>query len=141
MAVPLADPADLAAMWRPLSAAEETVAESLVQVASALIRRKLPSIDTWIADGTLDNSIVLYVVTEMIKAAVEFGDRPAGAKSVSESMGPFTIAVTYDAVGRLSLTDDLLALLAPEKTEPRIASIRLFPALGPHLHTWPRYDR
>lgn len=115
MADPLTDPATVAGMWRPLTPAETPIAQNLIEVASAIIRRSFPLIDQWVTAGTLDPVIAGYVITEMIKAAVEAGSRPAAAKSMSESIGPYAESVTFDnsAASRLIFTDDLAALIAP----------------------------
>lgn len=133
MANPLADPDEIAEYWRPLTAAETVTALALISVASALIRRRIPDVDARVADGTLEQSILGYVIAEMIKAAVEAGSRPVDAKSASETAGPYTRAVTYGAAAKLAVTEDLVALLGGESST-QIGSIQLGPPLIP---AWP----
>lgn len=114
MADPLSDPSALADYWRPLTTQEAAVAPGLIMVASVLIRRAFPHIDADIADGVVDQSLVDYVITEMVKSAIESGNRIADAKSQSDTVGPYARSVTYgDTSAPVILTDDLMALLAP----------------------------
>lgn len=135
MADPLATPDDLAGYWRPLTDQETDVAASLLAVSSALIRRRVPDVDAQIAAGTLDAAIVTYVASEMVRAAVEATSRPVDAKSVSETVGPFSTSVTYEAASRLAVTDDLAALLLDE-TPTALGSARLGAAQAPSLPDW-----
>jgi hypothetical protein len=111
MATPLIDPEDLALFWRPLTVAETTVAETLIGVASGMIRRRIPDVDAQITAGTLDLDLVGYVISEMVKAAVDSTGRPVDAKSTSDTVGPYSHAVTYGAASRLAFTDDLFGML------------------------------
>src|SRR4051812_46676681 len=116
MANPLASAGDLAGYWRPLTDAEETIAYNLLAVASALVRKRVPDVDAQIAAGTLDPVIVTYVVCEMVKSAVESSGRPVDAKSQSQTMGPYTSAVTYAAASSIALVDGLADLLVTTPT-------------------------
>jgi hypothetical protein len=50
---PFAEPGDIANIWRPLTQAEQTIAEYLLEQASDLLRIQVPNIDALIAaDGT-----------------------------------------------------------------------------------------
>lgn len=133
MADPLASPADLVPYWRPLTDPEVIGADSLIKVASILIRRAVPDLDARLAAETLDIELVRYVITEMIKSAVEGPTRPVDAKSVAQTEGPFTLSVTYaQAAARVALTDDLADML--RGTVPVvIGSLQLGPARIPRV--------
>jgi hypothetical protein len=131
MADPFATPTDVAAVWRPLSDAEEAVAATLLSYASTLVRVNVPGIDDRITAGTLDADLPKMVVVGMVKGAM---DRPAGAKSLTETTGPYTRSITYaEAVtsGLLGLSAADLALLTPASDLPAapVGSIRLSPGL------------
>jgi hypothetical protein len=106
-----ATPADLAAIWRPLTDEEEAAALVWLSVASAMIRRRFSDIDTRIAAGTLDPAIVGHVAVMMVKRVMSARDPE---DPISESIGEAT--QTWDRPGSdatLFFADDDLALLAP----------------------------
>jgi hypothetical protein len=121
--------ADVAAVWRPLTAAETEVAGTLVTYASALLRSLVPNIDQRITDGDLDGALARLAVVQMVKRVLI---NPEGVRSESETTGPFSESKTWDvgrAVGRLSVTAEDLALVAGRAAGPRVRSIRLQPGL------------
>lgn len=125
MAADLVTPDDVASFWRPLTDAEQTVAASLIGVASRMIRRRIPDIDAQITAGTVDLQDVAYVISEMIRSAIEAGTRPVDAKTVSDTVGPYAHSVTYaDAASNLTFTDAWAALLGTP-TAVQIGSARL----------------
>ena len=68
---PLAVPEDVAARWRPLTAAEEELVTALIDDASRMVRAMVPTVDTRIAAGTLDAELVAGVVARMVKRVME----------------------------------------------------------------------
>lgn len=93
MATPFATSADVAARWRPLTAAESTVADVLVGDASALIRQRFPGIDATIAAGNLDPDLVKMVVAGMVKRALI---APLdGVSQQAEGTGPYSHSETF----------------------------------------------
>jgi hypothetical protein len=140
MADPLATPEQIEPYWRPLTAAETVVATALIAVASSIIRRRIPDIDTRIADATVDVEVVYYVIAEMIKSAVEAPSRPVDAKGMSETAGPFSRSFTFaTAASRIALTDDLIDLLGATVTA-QIGSMQIGPPRVPRFpdyrHKW-----
>lgn len=106
-------PQDVAAVWRSLSTDEADVAETLLGYAAMLIRRAVPSVDAWLADGTLDPSGPQYVSVEMVRRRMM---NPEGARTASVSIDDWQRSWTIDSersVGGLTLTDDLLEWLRP----------------------------
>lgn len=93
MADPFADPTDVAARWRPLSAAETVVAQTLVVDASTLLRQRFPGIDDNITSGALDPNIATMVCAGMVIRALNSPDD--GVASESATTGPFGRSVTY----------------------------------------------
>ncbi len=121
MADPFATPDDVAARWRPLTPAEETVAETLVGDASRTLRARFPGIDASIAAGTVDAEAAKQVVAGMVKRALIAPQE--GVDSTSETVGPFSYSQRYsNALRNLFLTaaDELLI----EGYRPRARSIR-----------------
>lgn len=116
----------VASLGRPLSDAERELALAWIPVASAIIRARVATVDARLAAGTVDGSLVAYVVAQMIVAAL---DRPgAGVTQRSETVGPISLSESYDkaSAAGLGLTDAWLALLLPAVSATAgIGSIRL----------------
>src|SRR4051812_28606000 len=93
MADPFATAADVAARWRSLTPAEETIADTLVSDASALIRARFPGIDAQVTSGAVEAGILTIVVAGMVKRAMIAPDD--GLAQHSESAGPFSDSRTY----------------------------------------------
>lgn len=133
---PLVTTDDVAGLWRPFTDAELGPATNLINVASAIIRGRVP-VDAMLADGRVSFDVVAFVVKEMIAAAVDATARPVGARTVSDTAGPFSRAVTYETVATagssMVLTDHLLAMLVPPSAADvqQLRSIKLRPALAP----------
>lgn len=93
MAAPFATADDVAARWRPLTSAEETVAATLVADASALIRARFPGIDTQVANGGIDPQILTIVVSGMVKRALV---APLdGVSQESQTTGPYGYSQSF----------------------------------------------
>lgn len=118
---PFATPADVAARWRPLTPAEEELAVTLVEDASAILRAKYPDVDARITTGDLAADNAVQVVAGMVKRALL---APAdGVDSTSETVGPFSYSTRYaNAMQALFTTvaDDLLI----RGYRPRAVSMR-----------------
>lgn len=108
---PFAAAADLAARWRPLSDAEQTVAETLLGDASEILRTHVPDLDARLASGELRRALVVQVVTAMVRRAMA---NPGGATSRTHSIDDWTQTERYDAAREgLYVGADELALLSP----------------------------
>lgn len=104
MALPsFANTLDVAARWRPLTPAEESVADALLVDASLLIRARFPGIDAQVASGAVDSNVLVAVVSGMVKRAMI---APAdGVSQESESTGPFSHSQSYaNPLGNVFLT-------------------------------------
>lgn len=75
MPTPLADPDDVAGIWRPLTTAELAAAEGQIRFASAIVRQQVPSVDARLAAGTLDPDLVRGVVASMVQRVLMNPDR------------------------------------------------------------------
>lgn len=111
MADPFADPDDVAARWRPLTAAETTTAQALLQDASALIRQRFPGIDSQVTSGAVDPGILTMVAANMVKRALVTPDD--GVAQETQGMGPFSRGQTYaNPLQNVFFTQaDLLAII------------------------------
>lgn len=87
--IPFADPWDVAARWRPLTPAEETVAGTLCDDASSLIRARFPGIDSQVTSGAIDSNILTIVVSGMVKRAL-ISSSAEGVTQQSDTAGPFS---------------------------------------------------
>lgn len=98
---------DLAAAWRPLTAAEEVRADALLARASRMILRRWSDVDERIAAGDLHAADVADVVLEMVQSAMS---SPApGVEQYSENVGPFGGSVKYaNPMGRLFFTAEMV---------------------------------
>jgi N-acyl-L-homoserine lactone synthetase len=100
---------DLEQLWRPLTADEERSADTLLRMASAMLRSSVPSVDARVCDGTLDAQTVADVVAMMVVRAMR---NPTGVKQ--ETIGPVSYSVDARvAAGYLFIDASELALLAP----------------------------
>lgn len=106
MGVSYAEPADLAARWRPLTPVETATAEVLLGDASAIIRAECPDVEGRLAATPpgLDEAVVKFVACSMVKRAM----LAAGTEGVSSQMnvaGPFTQQRSFaNPMGNLYLT-------------------------------------
>jgi hypothetical protein len=127
MAAPFATPADIAAIWRPLTAAEETTAEVLVDVASTIVRERFPTIDARLAAGALSPLLARQVVAGMVRRYLEVRgpDIP-----IEEQAGPFRERWSPPQAAALALTRDDAALLTPPARRRR-SSIPLGLGIAP----------
>lgn len=106
-----ATPDDVAARWRPLTAAETVIAETLCLDASALLRARFPGIDGRITSGDLDPYVAVMVCAGMVKRALVTPDD--GVSQESETAGPFTRSQSFANPMRtvfLTAADTLLIL-------------------------------
>ena len=111
MALPaFASAEDVAARWRPLTSAEESVAEALLIDASLLIRARFPGIDAQSASGQVDPDVLVAVTAGMVKRAMI---APAdGISQESQGMGPFTHSQSYaNPLGNVFLTQADITLI------------------------------
>jgi Phage protein Gp19/Gp15/Gp42 len=116
--LPFAEPADLAAVWRPLTADEVDVVAAWLDRASQLVRDEVPDVDGFdvderIEDGSLSHETVRDVVVSMVRRVVVLN--PVGARQ--QGVGPFT--VTLDSAlsaSELYLSARELARLTGQRT-------------------------
>ncbi|WIE65950.1 Gp19/Gp15/Gp42 family protein [Curtobacterium sp. MCLR17_036] len=104
MADPFASPDDLAKRWRPLTDAEKTTAEVLLEDASIEVRAALKraGIDT---TDDFDTDAAKVVVCGMVKRSMIAGDTAAGVTTAQETTGPFSRSFTYaNPTGDLYMT-------------------------------------
>lgn len=110
MAAPFATSDDVAARWRPLSAAEQVVADTLCSDASNLIRARFPGIDDQVTSGAIDAEVLTQVVAGMVKRAMVAPSD--GITSQSEGVGPYSRSQTYaNPLGNVFLTQADLTLI------------------------------
>lgn len=110
MAAPFATADDVAARWRPLTAAETAVATVLCGDASNLLRARFPGIDGQVTSGAMDLDVLAAVVAGMVKRAMIAPSE--GVSSESETTGPFSHSQTYaNPLGNVFLTAADLVLI------------------------------
>jgi len=111
---PFAEASDLEAVWRPLTSAEKTVAEGLIEQASNQLRARVPNIDSIIeADTTgLKAEFARAAVVNAVKRVMK---NPDGWLSESEAYDDFKVDKRRDSAlstGELYIAEsDLVGLL------------------------------
>lgn len=144
MAANLCTPDDVADVWRPLANdAERSRVDRLIGKASALLRQKLPSVDSRIElystapteRAALAPSVVASVVATVVK---RFLTNPNGTTHISKTLGGASISYGYalrgdqDVRGELIITDaDLDKLAAPVDSKPWLATVTTRHRLAP----------
>lgn len=119
---PFAVHADVTAVWRALTADEQTVATGRLAFASSIIRREFPTIDDRLADpdDPVDAELVKHVTVEMVLRAMR---NPEGLRQVSvrKSIDDFATETTEVrdqalSAGAVYLTEGERGLLAPGRS-------------------------
>lgn len=123
---PFAEPQDVANAWRPLTAAEESVATTLIGYASSILRGRFPDVDQRVADGKLSADIPQLAVVNMVIRVLR---NPDGVRS--ESIDDYSISYSDVTLAGLELTAAEVALLAPSGAKSRPRQIRTAPGLWP----------
>src|SRR5690349_11329851 len=94
MSEPFATYADVEARWRPLTSAEQDVATTLVDDASAMVRSRWTDVDSRIASGALTAADVIRVVASMVKRAM-LNIATEGVEQQSQNAGPFGLTQKF----------------------------------------------
>lgn len=103
---------DVASRWRTLTTAEEDVAETLLDDASAMLREAVTGIDALITAGDIDRATALRVVAFAVIRAMR---NPGGVESRTHSIDDYTTTERYaaDARGQLYLSSEDFAAVTP----------------------------
>jgi hypothetical protein len=111
MADPFATHTDVEARWRPLSDAEDAVADQLATDASDMIRERWPDIDQRVTSGAIAAETLTRIVAQMVKRAMLNGDSE-GLESRAQAAGPFSVSDKFaNPNGNLYLTTADITLL------------------------------
>lgn len=108
-------PADVAARWRPLDAAETNVATVLLEDATALLDAKRPRLRDDVTAGIVPERLVVVLLADMVQRVLRNPDVQSSINlgsdgSVGQSFPTATVAV---ARPRLEVTEHDLATLQP----------------------------
>jgi hypothetical protein len=139
-AAPYATSATIEAMWRDMTAEEETRADTLCRYASEIIRAKVPTLDARIAAGKVAADLPALICAQMVLRVLR---NPSGV--AAETVGPWS--VTYgssgtQATGALLLTDEDMALLTGTPVGARRGYVKAvwshsrFAPRQPHRRAW-----
>lgn len=106
-----ASPADIEARWRPLSSAENTVAQTHLDDAWLELQQNVPTMVARleVEPAVLDVNIVKRVLAQMVKRVLK---NPDGYQSEQIDDYKF-VRAKEDATGELYITERELALLTP----------------------------
>ncbi|MDR0848083.1 MAG: phage Gp19/Gp15/Gp42 family protein [Propionibacteriaceae bacterium] len=114
MAEPFATVTDLATLWRPLSAPEQSRAEGLLEVASAMVRQECPGIDTKLAADPplMDPSIPRWVVCQAVKRVMQSSVDMPSVTQQQQTVGPVSLGFTLsNPSGDMYVTRSELTML------------------------------
>lgn len=102
---------DIEDRWRPLTATESTVAETLLDDASDMIRARWSDIDARITNRSVSEQTLTRITVGMVRRAIINTDAD-GLESRSETTGPFGVTAKFtNPNGNLYLSaDDIRAL-------------------------------
>jgi hypothetical protein len=112
MSAPLtafANAADVAAMWRPLSADEQAVANVRALLVSNRLRVFRPGVDAAVAASPLVAAIVRDMVASVVRRSMLAPSD--GVRSQSQGTGPYSTTLSFvNPSGSVYFSDDDLAL-------------------------------
>lgn len=113
---PYATKADLAAFWRPLTASEQSRADTILPLASNRLRLVAENLginlDEKVNNSEIYKSNVQYVVMEATKRALLTPVDAPPANSVQQTAGPYSENITFtNPSGDLWFKNDEYALL------------------------------
>ncbi|MER7331668.1 MULTISPECIES: hypothetical protein [unclassified Micromonospora] len=136
MAEPFATPEQVAAVFRPLTAAEAAIVAARLAAASRMLRGRFPDLDARIAAGTLDPDLAADAAVAMVLRVIRKPGALAGVGNLkAEATGPFRRDYYPDEDGDLDLvvTDAEVALLTPPQIRARrpAGTIRVQAGLAP----------
>lgn len=128
---------DLEDMWRPLAAGEIERAINLLGKASALLRQAAPSVDDRIAAWRLnpadprglDPTVVATVVATIVKRFISNVEGIASQSTLDYSVS-YALRTEKARRGELTVTDEDLQTLFPNRKRARIGTIRVRAALA-----------
>lgn len=110
----------LESRWRSLSSSEKDTAEVLLGDASALLRSFCRSLDSDIADGSVEPVVVEAIVCAMVRRSMNVSDDGFGVSSFQESAGPFSMSRSF-----ASPTGDMYVTTS-EKQRLRCGGMRVY---------------
>lgn len=117
--------ADVAAVFRPLSAAEETITPGLIAQALTKLRIRVPGVDDLAEGDELRDELARMAVVNAVKRVLI---NPSMMRQVAQTAGTFSQSGTYDgsaATGVIEIDDaDLYGLLPSTTALPGTARIR-----------------
>jgi len=96
--LPFADPSDVEAIWRPLTAAEVQLTEAWITEASQQVRDEVPDVggldvDERVTAGSLSADTVRSVVARMVRRVMM---NPEGARERSQTVDDYQETVVVD---------------------------------------------
>lgn len=94
MGDPFATHTDVESRWRPLTDAEDAIADQLAIDASEMIRERWSDVDDRVTAGSLAADTLTRIVAQMVKRAMISADAE-GLDSRSETVGPFAVSQKY----------------------------------------------
>lgn len=137
MGAPLAELADVQLMYTPLVGADQATQDQvtgLIRKASALLRQRVPWVDSRIARfaadptdlGGLDPDVVSDVIATMVK---RFLVNQTGATSQAETVGPYSHTTGFVIRGEKDVVLGEL-YLSPSDIDKLRGAVKLSPKIG-----------
>jgi hypothetical protein len=117
MAAPHATPGEVATFLKvTFDPAEEQQCLMVLAAVSAIMRSRLPDLDTWIADGLTDPVLVAFCAVTMANGCIQVTEV---GNVKSETHPEHTIVFRDVAESDVDLTDRWIELLTPHETRTR----------------------
>lgn len=116
---------DVAAGFRPLTAAEALIVPTLLGRAEAILIASVPSLLTRVGDGSLSVDLVVLTEAAMVERVLR---NPNGRRQESTSLGALSESWTIDnavSSGALYASEVEVARLSPTARRPLPGSVRI----------------
>lgn len=118
--------ADIESRWRPLTPAEQDVADVLIGDAWEILLARVPLMQTRLSDGSLSEALVVATVAAMVLRVLR---NPDGKRQ--ESIDDYTwVRDNAVSAGLLYASADELAVLSPAGAYGSAFSVRAYGAPG-----------
>lgn len=123
----LTDQSTVEQLWRSLTSVEAGSIDVLLDTASAIVRREVPTVDADIASGALDPLLAATVVTQMIRRHLSNPELIRVRSVMDES-----VTMAAETMHGLKIMEHEIELLsrAGRRSTRKVGNINLLPGLA-----------
>lgn len=124
-----ADAASVAIVYPSASAVDLERVDAMLEIAEALLLRRVPSIPRRIASGELDATLVKAALVDMVGRVIS--NPSPGQESYQMGAGPFSTSAKFTAgANRIMVLDSDLAAILGSRSGKGFGTIRLGSPFG-----------